>query len=157
VLKHQCEIGNVQDSEIWLDIRGYEGKYQVSNLGRVKSLARERRTKGNGITKMPERIMKLDTKKDNGRQRPYIQVMLRNGDVRTINGKQKLVHRLVADAFIKNLEKGDQVDHINGKHGDNRVENLRVMYYTEHIKLHPCYVNPLPQDPITGRFLNREK
>jgi hypothetical protein len=156
VLEHQCEIGNVQDSEIWLDIRGYEGKYQVSNFGKVKSLARERRTKGGGITKIPERIMKLNVKKDSGRQKPYIQVMLRNGETRNINGKNVLVHRLVADVFIKKLEKGEQVDHINGKHGDNRVENLRVMYFTEHIKLHPCFINPLPHDPLTGKFLKKE-
>ena len=152
MLEHQCEIGNV---EIWADIREYEGRYQISSLGRVKSLARERRTKGGGITMMPERIMKLDTKKDDGRQRPYVQVLLRDGSIRTVNGKQKLIHRLVADAFIKNLDKTDQVDHINGIHGDNRVENLRVMYYIEHAKIHPNRLNPLSRNPITGTFLPR--
>jgi hypothetical protein len=153
VLEHQCETGNV---EVWADIGGYEGRYQVSNLGRVKSLARERRTKGGGITMMPERIMKLNTKKNDGyRKRPYIQILLRDGSARTVNGKQKLVHRLVADAFIKKLDKTDQVDHINGIHGDNRLENLRVMHYIEHFKLHPICLNPLARNPLTGTFLPR--
>ena len=153
MLEHQCEIGNV---EIWADIRGYEGRYQISNLGRVKSLARERRTKGNGVTMMPEQIMKLNTRKnDGGRQRPYIQVCLRNGSIRTTHGKQNLVHRLVADAFIKELSKTDQVDHINGVHGDNRVENLRVMHYAEHAKIHPTVLNPLLRNAVTGTFLPR--
>ena len=138
MLEHQWVDGNVEE---WKDIRGYEGRYQISNFGRVKSLSRERRTKGGGVTMMAERIMKLDTKKDKGRQKPYVQVMLRNGAVRTENGKQKLVHRLVADAFIKQLAKTDQVDHINGVHNDNRVENLRVMHYVEHGKIHPLIVN----------------
>jgi hypothetical protein len=66
-----------------------------------------------------------------------------------------LVHRLVADAFIKQLEPTDQVDHINGMHADNRVENLRVMHYIEHAKIHPVVVNPLEHDPATGRFVKR--
>ena len=65
------------------------------------------------------------------------------------------MHRLVAAAFIKTLEKGEQVDHINGVYADNRVENLRVMHYTEHAKLHPLVKNPLKHDLVTGCFLPR--
>ena len=140
---------------MWADVRGYEGRYQVSTLGRVKSLARNRRGKSGGVVPMPERIMILRVMQDNGRQRPYISVNLRNGGPRGVRGKQKLVHRLVADAFIKPLEHGEQVDHINGIHGDNRAENLRVMKIVEHARLHPTVVNPLPHDPSTGQFLPR--
>ena len=86
---------------------------------------------------MLEKTMALTPKKDNGRTKPYIEVRFRNGGLRTEQCKAFLVHRLVADAFIKPLEKGDQVDHRNGIHGDNRVENLRVMHYTEHGRVHP--------------------
>ena len=77
---------------------------------------------------------------------------MRNGGSRDLPGKQKLVHRLVADAFIKPLEHGEQVDHINGVHGDNRVENLRVMKTIEHARLHPLLNTPNTRDPKTGAF-----
>ena len=152
MLEHQCEIGIV---EMWADIAGYEGKYQISNLGRVKSLARTRKGKNNSLVPVAEKIMKLHIKQDNGRQRPYAEVCLRNGSLRTVHGKQKLVHRLVADAFIKTLEEGEQVDHINGIHNDNRVENLRVLKTIEHTRLHPVVVKPLKHDLLNGRFLPR--
>jgi hypothetical protein len=140
---------------MWADVRGYEGRYQVSTLGRVKSLARYRRTKGGGQTWMPEIIMRLTPKKDTGRTKPYLEVRFRNGGLRTDRCKSFLVHRLVADAFIKPLEPGEQVDHINGVHGDNRAENLRVLKIVEHARIHPTVVNPLSHDPETGRFLPR--
>jgi hypothetical protein len=139
VQEHQCVGGNV---EMWVDVKGYEGKYQVSSLGRVKSVARMRRGKSGSQVFMPERIMALTAKKDTGRTKPYVEVKFRNGGVRTEPCKSFLVHRLVADAFIKQLEPGEQIDHINGIHADNRVENLRVMHYTEHAKLHPMLVTP---------------
>jgi NUMOD4 motif/HNH endonuclease len=134
VQEHQCKDGNV---EMWADIRNYKGRYQVSSMGRVKSLARVRRGKAGADVPMLEKTMALTPKKDNGRTKPYIEVRFRNGGLRTEQCKAFLVHRLVADAFIKPLEKGDQVDHRNGIHGDNRVENLRIMHYTEHGRVHP--------------------
>ena len=151
--EHQCVDGTA--TEVWLDIRGYEGRYQVSNLGRIKSVARFRRTKRNGQTWMPERIMRVHIKKRVRRTLPYAEIRLRDGSSRDVKGKAFLVHRLVADAFIKQLKPTDQVDHINGMHADNRVENLRVMHYIEHAKIHPVVVNPLEHDPATGRFVKR--
>ena len=150
--KHHLNDGNV---EMWADICGYEGRYQVSTLGRVKSLARTRRNKGNSTVLMPERIMRLCAKKDTGRTKPYVEVRFRNGGPRTERCKAFLVHRLVAAAFIKPLEPGEQVDHINGVHADNKVENLRVLTMVEHIKLHPTIVNPLAHHPINGKFMPR--
>jgi hypothetical protein len=152
VQKHQCNVGN---AEMWADVRGYEGRYQVSTLGRVKSLARARRGKAGADVPMPERIMRLTLKKDTGRTKPYAEVRFRNGGLRTERSKSFLVHRLVADAFIKRLEPGEQVDHINGVHGDNRAENVRVLKTVEHARLHPTVVNPLTHDPKTGCFLPR--
>ena len=134
----QCSVGSV---EVWSDTQGYEGRYQVSTLGRVKSLARYRRTKSGGQTWMPERIMRLSQKKDNGRTKPYVEVRLRNGGLRSERCKCFLVHRLVAAAFIKTLDSNEQVDHRNGVHSDNRVENLRVLHKVEHAQLHPCIVH----------------
>ena len=150
MLEHPCNVGNV---EMWADICNYEGRYQVSSAGRVKSLARMRRGKAGADVPMPEKIMALTPKKDTGRTKPYAEVKFRNGGLRTERCKSFLVHRLVAAAFITPLGKGDQVDHINGVHADNRVDNLRVMHYTEHGKIHPCVTTPNPRDPISGQFM----
>lgn len=138
MLEPQCKDGN---AEVWADVQNYEGRYQVSNLGRVKSLARMRRGKSGCEVPVPEIIMALTPKKDTGRTKPYVEVKFRNGGLRKEPCKSFLVHRLVAAAFIKPLTKDDQVDHINGIHADNRVENLRVMHYTEHGKIHPLIAN----------------
>ena len=154
MLEHQCETGTV---EIWQNIRGYEGFYQVSNLGRVKSLARLRNGKNGGKVPMLEKIMRPHRKKPNARTRPYEEIHLRKNQVRDIRSKAHLVHRLVADAFIKNLESDEQVDHINGIHFDNRAENLRIMKTIEHARLHPKVLNPNPRNPVTGQYTNEEK
>ena len=153
VQKHQCVDGNAEEAEMWADIRGYEGRYQVSNLGRIKSLARFRRGKGGSQVAMPERVMNLNAKKDTGRTKPYLEVRFRNGAPRTERCKAFLVHRLVADAFIKPLQPGEQVDHINGLHNDNRAVNLRVLKLVEHARLHPCLTTPNSRDPKTGRLV----
>ena len=89
--------------EIWKSIEKYEG-YQVSNLGRVKSL------KGKN-----ERILK-----QNFNAHGYLQVTLSNNNVR----KTHRVNRLVAIAFLENPNNLPQVNHINCDKTDNRVENL---------------------------------
>ena len=155
MLEPQCVDGNAEANERWLDVRGYEGRYQVSDLGRVKSLARFRGGKKGCKVPIKEKVMRLDIKKDAGRSRPYAQIALRDGGPRTKCARQFLVHRLVADAFIKPLEPGEQVDHINGIHNDNRAVNLRVMHFVEHARMHPTVLNPPPRSQETGCFMKR--
>lgn len=101
--------------EIWKDVKGFEGYYQVSNLGRIKSLSRAIVYKDGSIKHRKERIMKAQV------LRGYCGVNLYKG------GKYKLVlvHRLVADAFLPKAPGKTEVDHINTVRSDNRVENLR--------------------------------
>lgn len=109
-------------TEFWLPVRGYEGRYAVSDMGRVKSLPRvEQRSNGTTITV-------------NGR-------VLRHGIaavgyplvVLCGNGKPKttMVHRIVAEAFLGGPPDGREVDHRNGQRDDNRAENLRWVTRSE--------------------------
>lgn len=90
--------------EIWKDIDGYEGIYQVSNKGNVRSFK-------NGVKLLKPRP----------RRKGYLSVSLRKDG----EAKDFRIHRLVALAFIPNPMNKTQVDHINAIKTDNRAENLR--------------------------------
>ena len=102
--------------EKWVDIKNYEGLYQVSNLGRVKSLERDYIAGNGGIRHIEEHyLLQTITKKG------YLRVtLLKNGERST-----KQVHRLVAEAFIPNPNNKPQVDHIDGNKQSNSANNLR--------------------------------
>ena len=100
----------VFETEEWRDIVGYEGEYQVSNLGRVKSLSRFI-FNGKGTFLSQEKILNgFKTKKG------YIRVELHK--------KSFAIHRLVAQAFIPNELNKPQVNHIDGDKSNNCVSNL---------------------------------
>ena len=102
----------MEEKEIWKDIEGYEGLYEVSNYGRVKSLGNGKSTNKNNCK---ERILK-PRKNRYG----YLQVGLyKEGKV-----KRPCIHRLVAEAFIPNTENLEQVNHIDEDKTNNCVENL---------------------------------
>jgi hypothetical protein len=108
-------------TEIWKDIQGYEGLYQVSNLGRVKSLERWVQNHGK-MQHHPEKI-KEPSRKEKGYRTTQL---YKEGKVQNV-----YVHRLVAEAFVANPDGKETVNHINGNKDDNRAENLEWNTYTE--------------------------
>jgi hypothetical protein len=108
--------------EIWKSVVGFEGVYSVSDCGRVRSEYRVS-IRSNGWPCTTEQKI-LSTCSDS-KGYPQIRLYVPAGNKKS--AKQKLVHRLVAEAFIRPLEKGEQVDHINGIRNDTRLENLQIV------------------------------
>lgn len=101
--------------EEWRDIEGYEGIYQVSSQGNVKSLDRYVECSNGQVRHLKGHNVSKD--------------IIRNGYAmanlyKNNEGKRELVHRLVAKAFLPNNLNLEQVNHINHNRSDNRVENL---------------------------------
>lgn len=127
-------------NEQWVPICGYEGFYEVSDHGRIKSVVRFRRGRNGSLVPLQEKIMRLQPKKRSisGRTLAYIEIKLRHDTPRETPCRSYLVHRLVAQAFVGELFEGAQVDHIDGDHQNNHYTNLRILSTREHALIHPC-------------------
>ncbi len=121
--------------EIWKDIKGYEGLYQISNLGRVKSLAREKKNGVNSKQNIPEIILNIY---DNGKG--YKRTNLCKNNII----KSNYIHRLVAEAFILNSKNEREVNHKDGNKANNNVTNLEWCNRKENV-LHSCINNLVPK------------
>lgn len=108
--------------ERWKDIPGYEGKYIISNKGRVMSLPFERRNGTNGSYLNKEKVL---TPQENNTG--YYRVCLLKNKKRS----HLYIHRLVAENFIKNYKNSPCVNHIDGNKLNNNVENLEWVSYSE--------------------------
>lgn len=111
--------------EVWKDVKGYEGFYQVSNIGQVKSLKRKRKSQYGRMATVEERILSKQLDKHG-----YFCVILRKNNII----KKYFVHRLVAEAFIPNPQSLYTVNHKNEIKTDNRVENLEWLSLIDNLR-----------------------
>ena len=125
------------ETEIWKDVLDYKGLYQVSNFGRVKSLARKGR--------LEDKIL-IPQKNNCG----YFQVCLCK------NGKQthKRVHVLVWEAFNGKVPKGMQVDHkVEGDKSNNALSNLQLATNRQNVTKH--YLSCKTSSQYTGVYWHK--
>ena len=108
----EIDYKDLPDEE-WRDVAGYEGLYQVSNCGRVKSFQKD----------------KIKILKSSVSPFGYLRVVL----CKDFNKKNRFVHVLVAQAFIPNPDNKPQVNHIDGNKKNNHVSNLEWMTRSENI------------------------
>lgn len=108
--------------EIWKDVPNYEGRYQISNQGRLKSLGNNKQRK--------EKIIKA------GIVKGYHSCVL------CVKNKKKTfyIHQLVAMAFLNFKPSGHkyEVDHINNIKSDNRLDNLQILTHRDNTFKNPC-------------------
>lgn len=108
--------------EVWKDIKGYEGLYQVSSLGRIKSLDRYIERKDGTVYFWKGKIMSPAISNTG-----YLVTSIYKNKKK----KQVQIHRLVAEAFIPNPNNRPEVNHINGKRNDARIDNLEWVNRSE--------------------------
>lgn len=130
--------------ELWKDIPEYEGFYQASNLGRIRSLDRET-TQWNRF-KNVKAIYKGKILSFELTTRGYLKCSLSK------NGKQKtvLVHRIIAKTFLKDFDEKLTVDHIDCNKINNHIDNLRMVTLKENIQL--SYKNNLHKFKRIGEY-----
>lgn len=109
--------------EVWLPVPGYEGHYEVSNLGRVRSLDRRVALKNGRYRAQRGRVLMASAGD------PYRKVNLKVGGTQSVRS----VHGLVAEAFSGPRPDGQEVRHLNGNPTDNRAANLAYGTHSQNI------------------------
>ncbi len=137
--------------EIWKDIEGYEGSYQISNYGRVKSLERLVDKDDFGVVQFPEKILHPIHSNAKNLKVSYLRVGLYK------NKKQKFVsiHRLVGKHFDINLGNKTQINHKKGLKWDNRATQLE--WVTPKENTHHAMATGLFGEPPRGEKNGQSK
>lgn len=117
----------MNEQEVWKDVKGYEGVYQISNLGEIKRLSYSI-IRNNGY-KQSWKEKKLKPTKDAGGYLGIRSGTKKNGKSYTLR-----IHRLVAEAFIPNPNRYNYINHIDGNKQNNRVNNLEWCTHEYNIK-----------------------
>ncbi len=141
------------EQEIWKDIPGYEGLYQASNLGRIKSLPKRKNGRCAGFYIMRERILKPQ---QSGYGYFFVRLATMNGG--KIN--KEYVHRLVAVTFLPNFDNLPQINHKDEDKGNNRVENLEwcdakynMNYNNKAHRTAECHRVKVAQYTLNGEYI----
>lgn len=123
--------------EIWKNIPGFENLYQVSNLGRIKSIPKKHNLKNNHYYITKEKIL-TNMKNNKG----YLRVIL--------NGKYYFIHRLVAQTFIPNEDNKPIINHKDCNPLNNNVDNLEWCTQQENVD----YMIKLNRNKRNDKWLN---
>ena len=133
--------------EIWRDIDGFIGKYQVSNYGRVKSLSRFRKGKDGCLCTVKEKILKPKVDDDG-----YLNYVLCVGKHQ--KNKYIRVNVLVYKTFIGSIPECYDVHHIDQNKTNNSVDNLELIEHKKHSDLHSKDKSkPILQYTLDGQFV----
>lgn len=124
-MKIKCELYNDSMQEEWRDIPKYEGLYEVSNTGKVRSVTHYSRNNINGGERLVRGRILSAFKMPSG----YMQVKLSRNDKR----EKHYIHRLVACAFLSNDNNLLEVNHIDGNKGNNNVNNLEWVSHKDNL------------------------
>lgn len=130
---------------IWKSVAGFEGIYEVSSTGLVRSLDRVVKN-GLTTTKIAKGKILRAGRKENG----YLQVCLGRRN-------NRYVHRLVGEAFVPNPNNRPEIDHIDGNRQNNSCDNLRWVNRSENnfnpVRVKKVKVKVLQLDPATGEVV----
>lgn len=138
---------NQSQEEIWKDIKGYEGLYQISNLGRVKGLRRFYYDKNGRRQGRKENILKPFISRNN----PYYTVRLYKNCI----GKLHKIHILVWDTFSNEKRDGQklQIDHHDNNKGNNFFTNLKLVTN----RTNTSKAKAIGRDIPTGVYFNKSR
>ena len=114
---------NIMTDEIWADIAGYDGAYQISNMGHVRTFLKKDGFVG--FVKTEKSRPRSLISHGNG----YMYVTLCKNGVR----KNHYIHRLVAEAFIGEIKDGYVINHLDYDRSNNRVENLEIVSQKDNV------------------------